>query len=388
MNFHDTVRPVLIAFQLFGMFPLQGIRRSDPIRWCFRWCTFQTVHCVLLVHVGLFLCYFEYDRLKVIGVNADNLIGPLFYLNVIIIMLLLLSVTRKWPSVVAKFQQVEALETMQYNAQYHNKRPGARRIRALAVLLICAGFAEHMLSIGKSLYAKVDEARVCNWNYSSLSEYYALRTYGFIFRRIPYNFPTLIILEYANTALTMAWTVEDVLIILVTDAIAGYFERINERIQFDGTVQVVAKEKFWGDIHWHYVIVCELLEQVMAIISPLLLVSCGTNLYLTCYQLFHIFEPQKYLIYTLFAYFSLCCVIVRAFLTMHYCSAVHEIARKPLRLCRRIPSASWCSEMLGSVITYELVMMHFAKTTESQGIVKTCANTEFSYVPKMESTAS
>ncbi|KFB41604.1 AGAP003258-PA-like protein [Anopheles sinensis] len=415
MNFHLTIRPVLFVFQLFGQFPLQGILRTDPLRWRFRWCSVQTVLCVLLEHVGLFLCYIEYDRLMVIGVNADNLIGPLFYLDVMIIMVLLLKVAHQWPSVVAKFQQVEALETMQYDAQRH-RRQGGRRIRTVALLLTFAGFAEHMLSIGKTLYAKVDEARVCHWNYTNLPEYYGLRTYGFFFHRVPYNFPTLIVLEYANTALTMAWTVQDVLIIMISDAITGYFERINERIQFYSTVQVVAKEKFWCDIRSHYVVVCELLEQVMAIVSPLLVVSCGTNLYLICYQLFHIVEEQKYLVYTIFAYFSLLCVITRAFLTMHYCAAVHEVARKPVQMCRRIPSHSWCSElqrfydstrknsivisamglfnitkrtmltMLGAVITYELVMLHFAKTTEKQGIIKECSETEFSYEPKMESS--
>ncbi|XP_058129789.1 gustatory receptor for sugar taste 64a-like [Anopheles ziemanni] len=415
MDFHHTIRPVLFVVQLFGQFPLQGILKSDPLRWHFRWCSVQTVLFVLLEHVGLFLCYIEYDRLMVIGVNADNLIGPLFYLDVMIIMGLLLKVAYQWPSMASKFQQVEALETMQYDAQRHG-RQGARKIRTVALLLTFAGFAEHMLSIGKTMYAKVDEARVCNWNYSNFPEYYALRTYESFFIRVPYNFPTLIVLEYANTALTMAWTVQDVLIIIISDAIVGYFERINERIQLYCSVQVVAKEKFWCDIRSHYVTVRELLEQVMAIVSPLLVVSCGTNLYLICYQLFHIVEEQKYIVHTIFAYFSLLCVITRAFLTMNYCSAVHEVARKPVGMCRRIPSQSWCSElqrfhdhirknyivisamglfnitrrtmltMLGAVITYELVMLHFAKTTENQGVVKECSKTQFSYEPKMEST--
>lgn len=88
----------------------------------------------------------------------------------------------------------------------------------------------------------------------------------------------------------MAWTVQDVLLIMISDSIAGYFKRINSRIQFYTTVHVVAREKFWSEIHSDYVMVCELLEHVMSICSPLLVVSCGTNLYLICYQLFHLVE--------------------------------------------------------------------------------------------------
>uniref|UniRef100_A0A182RQ86 Gustatory receptor n=1 Tax=Anopheles funestus TaxID=62324 RepID=A0A182RQ86_ANOFN len=414
MNFHSTIRPIVVIFLLFGQLPLYGVLYRKPSQWNFRWCSFQTVLCLVLVLVGLFLCFIEYDRLLVIGVNADNIIGPLFYADVIIIMLLLLRIATRWSSMIPKWEQVEALEVMQYNAREQDTR-SIRRIRAVALLLLVMGFAEHMLSIGKTVYAKVDEGRTCNWDYSNLPEYYALRTYGFFFRHVPYNFPAFIFLEYANTALTMAWTVQDVLLIMISDSIAGYFGRLNARIQFYSTVQIIAREKFWSEIHSDYVMVCELLEHIMRICSPLLVISCGTNLYLICYQLFHLVESEKFIIMTVFTYYSLFFVILRTFLTLHYCSAVHEVARKPLKLCRRVPTASWCDElerfytfirkssiaisamglfrltkktmltMLGAVITYELVMLHFAQTTANQGIVRACSTEEFLFEPKTQS---
>uniref|UniRef100_A0A182VQP8 Gustatory receptor n=1 Tax=Anopheles minimus TaxID=112268 RepID=A0A182VQP8_9DIPT len=414
MNFHNTIRPILVIFLLFGQFPLYGILHRKPSQWHFRWVSFQTVLCLVLVVVGLFLSFVEYDRLLVIGVNADNIIGPLFYVDVIIIMLLLLRIATRWSTMVPKWEQVEALEVMQFNSQKQYER-SAQRIRAVAGLLIVMGFAEHMLSIGKTVYVKVDEARVCNWDYNNLPEYYALRTNGFFFRHVPYNFPTFLLLEYANTALTMAWTVQDVLIIMISDSIAGYFGRLNARIQFYSTVQVIAREKFWSEIHSDYVMVCELLEHAMSICSPLLVVSCGTNLYLICYQLFHLVESEKFVIMTVFTYYSLFFVILRTFLTLHHCSAVHEVARKPLKLCRRVPTANWCDElerfytfirkssiaisamglfrltkrtmltMLGAVITYELVMLHFAQSTANQGVVRECSTEEFLFEPKTQS---
>ncbi|XP_050070240.1 gustatory receptor for sugar taste 64a-like [Anopheles maculipalpis] len=417
MSFYSTIRPILVIFMLFGQLPLYGVLYRKPSRWQLRWCSFQTVLCLVLMVVGLFLCVVEYDRLQVIGVNADNIIGPLFYADVIIIMLLLLRVAHHWPSMVAKWDQVEAMEVMQYNARQQDTR-STRRIRAIALLLLSMGFVEHMLSIGKTVYAKVDEGRVCNWEYSNLPEYYALRTYGFLFRRVPYSFPSFIFLEYANTALTMAWTVQDVLLIMITDSIGDYFNRINARIQFYSNVQVIAREKFWSEIHSDYVVVCELLEHVMSICSPLLVVSCGTNLYLICYQLFHLVGTEKFIIMSVFTYYSLCFVILRTFLTLHHCSAVHEVALKPLKLCRRIPTKGWCEElerfytfirktsiavsamglfqltkrtmltMLGAVITYELVMLHFAQSTANQGIVRECSTEEFLFEPKMESSAN
>ncbi|XP_053680160.1 gustatory receptor for sugar taste 64a-like [Anopheles nili] len=414
MNFHDTVRPVLIIFQLFGQFPLQGVLACNPVHWKFRWCSFQTILSLVLIHVGLLLCYVEYDRLKVIGVNADNLLGPLFYLDVVLIMLLLLRVARRWVSIVPKWEQVEGLDVMQYNAQEYGRR-STRRIRLVALLLICTGFVEHMLSIAKTVYVKVDEARTCHWDYSNLSEYYARRTYSFFFQRVPYNFPLFMFMEYANTALTMAWTVQDVVIIMISIALASYFDRLNARIRFYAMVQVVAKEKFWCEMHEDYVLVSELLEQVMVLCSPLLIVSCGTNLYLICYQLYHLVRTEKYVIMIAFTYYSLFCVILRTFLTLHYCSSVHEIASRPLKLCRRVPTVSWCVEierfydlirknsiaisamglfrltkqtmltMLGAIITYELVMLHFAQSTANRGIVKECSSEEFSFEPKMQS---
>uniref|UniRef100_A0A182QDW7 Gustatory receptor n=1 Tax=Anopheles farauti TaxID=69004 RepID=A0A182QDW7_9DIPT len=414
MNFHATIRPVLIVFQLFGQFPVHGIVSEKASRWQLRWCSFQSVLCAILLVMGCFLCFVEYDRLMVIGVNADNVIGPLFYLDVVIIMVLLWRVAYHWATVVPKWEQVEALEVMQYNVRESGSRSSCR-IRAVALLLLGLGFAEHMMSIAKTLYGKVDEARFCHWDYSNLPEYYARRTHGFVFRRLPYNFPFFLFMEYANTALTMAWTVQDVLIIMISDAIAGYFDRLNARILFYSTVQVVSSEKFWCEIHSDYVMICELLEHVMSICSPLVVVSCGTNLYLICYQLFHLVETEKSIIKTVFTYFSLFCVILRTLLMLHHCSAVHEAARRPIKLCRRVPTSSWCSEserfydfvrkssiaisamglfrltkktmltMLGAIITYELVMLHFAQTTAHRGIVEECSSVEYSYEPKMES---
>ncbi|ETN59577.1 hypothetical protein AND_008844 [Anopheles darlingi] len=192
LSFHTFIRPVLLIFLLFGQFPLHGILRYDPTRWQFRWCSFQTLFCLLLVHAGLLLCYIEYDRLHEIGVNADNLIGPLFYIDVV----------------------------------------------------------------------------------------------------------------YVNTALTMVWTVQDVVIIMISAAIARYFKCINGRVQFYTTVQVLERSKFWTEILTDYTTVCQLLE-----------------------------------------------------------------------------------EMFGAVITYELVMLHFARTTANQGIVPKCSQLEFSFEPKDERSA-
>nr|XP_040219095.1 gustatory receptor for sugar taste 64e-like [Anopheles coluzzii] len=149
MNFHNTIRPILVIFLLFGQFPLYGVLTRKPLRWHFRWCSLQTVLSLGLIHVGLFLCFVEYDRLKAIGVNADNLIGPLFYLDVIIIMLLLLRVAYRWPTVVPKWEQIESLEVMQYNARQQNAR-SCRRIRAIALLLIVLGFGMKVRKEGRT----------------------------------------------------------------------------------------------------------------------------------------------------------------------------------------------------------------------------------------------
>ncbi|XP_035779919.1 gustatory receptor for sugar taste 64a-like [Anopheles albimanus] len=405
-NFHASIRPILLIFLLFGQFPLHGILFHDPARWQFRWCSFQTLFCLLLVHAGLLLCYIEYDRLQEIGVNADNLIGPLFYIDVVVIMIFLLMVTRKWPSVIPKWHQTESLPSMQFSA----KKGSLRAMRIVVVTLLAIGLTEHMLSISKTVYVKLDEARVCNWNFSNLFEYYARRTYGFLFQRIPYN--------YVNTALTMVWTVQDVVIIMISAAISRYFTCINARVEIHATVQVQERCTFWTEILSDYTEVCKLLEEVLAIVSPLLVLSCGTNLYLICYQLFHLLDrAEKTVIMVVFTYFSLFFVILRTFLTMYYCSHVQEVAREPLKLCFRIPTSHWCDElerfhhfirnssivvsamglfkltkrtmltMLGAVITYELVMLHFAQTTANQGIVPKCSSLEFSFEPKEENSA-
>lgn len=46
----------------------------------------------------------------------------------------------------------------------------------------------------------------------------------------------------------------------------------------------------WYEIRNHYVLWCELLEQVDKFMAPLILLSCANNLYFICFQLMNIFE--------------------------------------------------------------------------------------------------
>lgn len=46
----------------------------------------------------------------------------------------------------------------------------------------------------------------------------------------------------------------------------------------------------WTDIRMHYDSLCELLELIDIHLGPVVVVSCGHNLYFICYQLANIFE--------------------------------------------------------------------------------------------------
>lgn len=106
--------------------------------------------------------------------------------------------------------------------------------------------------------------------------------------------------------MTFRWSFSDVFIMAISIGIARRYNQINERLETArGKVHLkiiffitklksnliqLMPESFWIEIRTQFLAMTELLQYLDKKVSPLTLVSCATNLYFVCFQLFNSFQ--------------------------------------------------------------------------------------------------
>ncbi|XP_058817465.1 uncharacterized protein LOC131680771 [Topomyia yanbarensis] len=361
---------------------------------------------LVVIVVGLTMCYIEYERLERVGVSAKNIIGIIFYMDTVFIMMLMVNLSRKWHSVAIQWQYVDSV--FLDNSERKSKPYLKSKIRYTAWILIGCGLFEHIISKTADLYGQYLEANYCHWDVHDLPRYFASRRYAFIFKHIPYNILIFLFFEYANTSLTMAWTCQDLMIILISQGLIFYFRKIHDQVQQFNSGIVIADEKFWIEVRSQYVLLCDLVSAVNDSLAPLIITSCGTNLYLICFQLLTVTERAPNIFARIDHWYALFYLILKTGIVFYSAAMINEAARAPLTVCTKVPNVGWCLEldrftnqlrtdrvalsgmgffhitkrtmlaMAGTVITYELVMLKFAEDTEGIGKVPPCSKLAFS----------
>lgn len=106
-TFHSAMRPILLLYQVIGVFPVYGITRKDPQDLRFRWLTLRALFSVTIMLIGLVMSVVEYERLtRVGGVNTQSIIGILFYMDTVFSIMLLVMIAQRWKQLVVKFGEI------------------------------------------------------------------------------------------------------------------------------------------------------------------------------------------------------------------------------------------------------------------------------------------
>lgn len=104
-------------------------------------------------------------------------------------------------------------------------------------------------------------------------------------------------------------------------------------------------DDFWTEIREHYVVLQELVERVDELFANLILLSCFTDVYFTCFLLFNSFGDFPEKLNALYFYFSIIFIISRTLSTLYFATTVHEAARRPHILVKSIPHQAWGEEV-------------------------------------------
>lgn len=104
-------------------------------------------------------------------------------------------------------------------------------------------------------------------------------------------------------------------------------------------------DDFWTEIRGHYIVLQDLTTSVDQCFSYLILLSCATDVYFTCFLLFNSFGEFHEKLNALYFYFSLLFIISRTLATLYFATTVHEAAGRPKVLVKSIPNQAWGPEV-------------------------------------------
>lgn len=119
-------------------------------------------------------------------------------------------------------------------------------------------------------------------------------------------------------------------------------------------------DDFWLEVRNHYIILVELVNFVDKRFGNLILLSCGTNLYFTCYILFNSIGVTKENISALYFYFSICFIICRTLSVLYFAASINDYSKEPYHLLKSVPYSCWGPEV--ERFTYQLSTERVALT--------------------------
>lgn len=136
-----------------------------------------------------------------------------------------------------------------------------------------------------SFYNNQEIINRCHVNESEFFHSYLIAYRYHLTSVIPYHIIEYPIYEWMNILMTFSWNFIDLLIILISIALATRFNQINFRL-IDSQSGSACSESFWTQIRMNYYALIDLVDQIDQEISMLVLISTGHNLFSLCVIIF------------------------------------------------------------------------------------------------------
>lgn len=191
---------------------------------------------------------------------------------------MMLFIARKWPATMRHWRKVElSLPPVQ---QTESSKCMGRRIRKWAPLVIFLSLFEHILGLIATVISIVKCPPI---DINDTVKSFFIEHLPVFFDSTSYAPWKAVLSKFANLVNTFMWFYVDLFIMIVALGLSSVFRQYCDfLVKFSG--KRVTKQ-FWDEQRATYRQVCELIEYVDKVISPITIVSFSNNLYFICLQL-------------------------------------------------------------------------------------------------------
>nr|XP_029718725.1 gustatory receptor for sugar taste 64a-like [Aedes albopictus] len=178
----------ILTGQIFGIFPLSGIFNEDPSRVRLVWSSLRVILDLIVLGAGIVNSIAECMRLQMVGVNAKNINGLIFFIDGCIINVLFLQMATKWNRVVVKWDSVDRIFLTE-SYRIESKWTLKRRLWTATALLLGLACCEHLLASVNNLYDQLQEIEHCGWkeNITDNFRHFSLRKFSNMYSFVPYS---------------------------------------------------------------------------------------------------------------------------------------------------------------------------------------------------------
>uniref|UniRef100_A0A240SYM8 Gustatory receptor n=1 Tax=Phlebotomus papatasi TaxID=29031 RepID=A0A240SYM8_PHLPP len=382
-SFQNAIGPIIVVAQCLGIMPVIGILTNDRNAVKFKWMAVRTIYSLLVLTGGISELMLTIYRIHNFGLNLINAESLTFFSITTTGQIFFINLARRWPKLIRCWDRAESIFlTRPYRT--HGWRLDCK-MKILCFIWVALAASEYSGYVTMTLIGINGALNECPGTNVTIQEVFfeSQRTHIFYWIRFhDWMIPFLLLI---NMSLTFCWTYLDLFIMLVGISLAARFNQVTDRIK--RMENMIIPESFWTEIRSHYLLLNELVLYVDDRLSLILLLSCASNLYFVCLQLFNSFTSNySDVISTVFFWYSLLFVMGRAVCVILCVSSINEASKGSLRILRTVPTKHWSIElarfassiskdtialtgrkffyitkrlilvMAGTVVTYELVV--------------------------------
>lgn len=165
-------------------------------------------------------------------------------------------------------------------------------------------------------------------------------------------------LQWLSTTMAFTWNYLDLLIVVISLGLSTRFNQINHRLR-SNDYNGIMTDQYWLSIRLHYIELVELLNRVDHEISLVILLSCSSNLFYICYQVYNSFSELPLLVSKIYFWFSIGFLIGRTLCVIFFASGINEASKRPLAILRDLPTSSYGIEVrrFVSLVTIETIAL-------------------------------
>ncbi|XP_017755948.1 PREDICTED: gustatory receptor for sugar taste 64f-like [Eufriesea mexicana] len=332
-SFHCAIGPALSIAQVFGIFPVAGVRSASPSKLHFKTFSFLTVYSGFIATMIFFMTIISVvHMLKTFNANtfhtrggiAAATVGAVFYGNSLLGSILFFWLSSRWVPLQSEWRAME-----RYIDSTVTEPTRLRwKFFFLSLVVLVLSFIEHVLSMFNNVEGY--DWNASNSTFRNFLEIYTLRSHSFIFDTLDYNFTFGLYIFVVSKLATFTWNFTDLFIMLVATGLAERYKSLNKKLAT--TVTKYRPTFDWRELREDYAILSCVVKKVDNHISPIILLSFANNLYFICLQLLNGLSTSDKTSFLSVAYFfgSFAFLIVRTCAVTLLTARIHDQSKEAL----------------------------------------------------------
>ncbi|XP_012159838.2 gustatory receptor 5a for trehalose-like [Ceratitis capitata] len=379
-SFHESVGPVLVIAQWFGLMPVRGILAVNAKSLKFSWVSFRTCYSVVYVILTSIDTGLTMNMVFRGAMEVKNISPLVFHVNALLVAICFLRLAVKWPQLMLKWQRVE--RQLPPHQMWRDREALALRVHKVTFVLITLALTEHLLSVVSGIHFAIH----CSPNSDPIKSFFiAVSPHTFLI----FNYSTWLAWcgKLLNVLNTFGWSYMDVFLMIIGLGLSSLFGQVQNSLN-----RVKGKtmpEAYWTRTRLQYRLICDLIEQVDGVVSGMIMLSFANNLFFVCIQLLKSINKMPSISHFVYFYASLSFLLGRTLAVSLYLSEVNDRSREPLLVIKHVPREGYCAEIerfghevavdkvaltgmqffnitrglvlavAGTIVTYELVLIQF-----------------------------